>query len=107
MATSEQLEWWETGVRYQLIHAVGLLILGLSVVQQPASGARAKRVGSLFVLGVILFSGSLYALALGAPRWFGAVAPLGGVAYLAGWALWAWSGSAQDAGNAGRASDSQ
>ena len=76
----EYLPTFETGVRYQLIHAVVLLALALQ--------AERRRVGvsaSLFTLGVLLFSGSLYALALGAPTRFGIVTPFGGVALLLGW----------------------
>jgi len=76
----EYLATFETGVRYQLIHAVVLLALALQ--------AERRRVGvsaSLFTLGVLLFSGSLYALALGAPTRVGIVTPFGGVALLLGW----------------------
>jgi uncharacterized membrane protein YgdD (TMEM256/DUF423 family) len=76
----EYLPTFETGVRYQLIHAVVLLALALQ--------AERRRVGvsaSLFALGVLLFSGSLYALALGAPTRVGIVTPFGGVALLLGW----------------------
>jgi uncharacterized membrane protein YgdD (TMEM256/DUF423 family) len=76
------LEIWETAVRYHLLHAVALLALALSP-QAPA----LRGPGWLFVAGIALFSGSLYALALGGPRALGPVTPLGGLAFLAGW-LW-------------------
>ena len=67
---------WETAARYQLVHAVVLLFAGWT-------GARLA--GGLFVAGIVLFSGSLYALALTGTRLFGAVTPLGGLCLLAGW----------------------
>lgn len=71
---------YETAVRYQLIHAVALLALGLSP-------HRAAAAGGCFTAGTVLFSGSLYALALGAPRWIGAVTPVGGLLFLVGWGV--------------------
>jgi uncharacterized membrane protein YgdD (TMEM256/DUF423 family) len=76
------LEVWETGVRYHLVHAAALLALALSPHATSLRGA-----GWLFALGIALFSGSLYALALGGPRLLGPLTPLGGVAFIAGW-LW-------------------
>jgi len=74
---------FETGARYQMYHAVGLLAAAWAVVRWP--GPWAVRSGWLFAAGTLLFSGSLYALALGGVRWVGAIAPLGGLAFLAGW----------------------
>lgn len=82
---------FETGARYQMYHAVGLLAAAWAVVRWP--GPWAVRSGWLFAAGTLLFSGSLYALALGGVRWVGAITPLGGLAFLAGWvclALAAW-----------------
>lgn len=82
---------FETGARYQMYHAVGLLAAAWAVVRWP--GPWAVRSGWLFAAGTLLFSGSLYALALGGVRWMGAITPLGGLAFLAGWlclALAAW-----------------
>jgi len=76
----EYLAIFETGVRYHLIHAVALLALALAGEQRPIGLPAA-----LFTLGVLLFSGSLYALALGAPSRVGIVTPFGGVALLLGW----------------------
>jgi len=76
----EYLATFETGVRYHLIHAVALLVLGLH-----AERGRIALPALLFTLGILLFSGSLYALALGAPTRFGIITPLGGVALLLGW----------------------
>lgn len=73
-------ELWHTAVNYHFWHA---LALGLAMFAVPG---RARGVAMVsFCIGIVLFSGSLYALALGAPRWCGAITPLGGVAFIAGW----------------------
>lgn len=82
---------YETGVRYQLIHAIALLAIGLAAARLPA-GRWSIPVG-LFVAGTVLFSGSLYALALSGMRWLGAVTPLGGVCFLLGWLAVTWIAS--------------
>ena len=77
---------FETGVRYQMFHALGLIAIGVIVDRVPQSGSKALGVaGVLFVAGILLFSGSLYAMALTGVRGFGAITPLGGLAFLAGW----------------------
>ncbi len=86
--TPEELQWWETAASYHLAHALALVLTGLLPVR---SRARATA-GACFALGVALFSGSLYAMALGAPRWLGAITPLGGTAFLAGWLALALAG---------------
>jgi len=85
----EMLAVFETGVRYQFMHALALLFVG-----QVARGGRtapARLAGGLFVAGSVLFPGSLYALALTGMRAWGAITPLGGLAFLAGWLALAWS----------------
>jgi uncharacterized membrane protein YgdD (TMEM256/DUF423 family) len=79
----EYLMVFETAARYQMYHALGLLAVAWAVSRWPAG--MAQWAGWLFVAGTVLFSGSLYALALTGARWLGAVTPLGGVAFLAGW----------------------
>jgi uncharacterized membrane protein YgdD (TMEM256/DUF423 family) len=74
---------FETGARYQMYHALGLLAVAWMLTRWP--GPWPARAGWLFVVGTVLFSGSLYALALSGIRWLGAVTPLGGLAFLAGW----------------------
>jgi uncharacterized membrane protein YgdD (TMEM256/DUF423 family) len=74
---------FETGARYQMYHALGLLAVAWMLSRWP--GPWPARAGWLFVAGTVLFSGSLYALALSGLRWLGAVTPLGGLAFLAGW----------------------
>lgn len=86
---AERLANWETGARYQMYHAFGLLSVALAVGRRPTSVAR--HAGTAFIAGIALFSGSLYAIALSGARMFGAVAPIGGAAFLVGWALLGWT----------------
>jgi uncharacterized membrane protein YgdD (TMEM256/DUF423 family) len=79
----EYLAVFETAARYQMYHALGLVAVAWAVSRWP--GGMAQAAGWFFVTGTVLFSGSLYALALTGARWLGAVTPLGGVAFLAGW----------------------
>lgn len=79
---------FETGVRYQMYHALALLFVGWACQQFPQASFHIA--GWLFAAGIILFSGSLYVLALSGVRWLGAITPLGGVCFLAGWAVFAW-----------------
>ncbi|HUF36432.1 MAG TPA: DUF423 domain-containing protein [Gemmatimonadales bacterium] len=74
---------FETGARYQMYHALGLLAVAWAAARWP--GGWAERAGWLFAAGTVLFSGSLYALALSGIRWLGAITPLGGLAFLTGW----------------------
>jgi uncharacterized membrane protein YgdD (TMEM256/DUF423 family) len=80
----EMIEVVKTGVQYQMYHALALFLIALWLGHKP--DARGLKAGGLaFILGSLLFSGSLYALALGAPRWLGPVTPLGGLCFLLGW----------------------
>jgi uncharacterized membrane protein YgdD (TMEM256/DUF423 family) len=79
----ELLAVFETGARYQMYHALGLIAAAWAAVRWP--GPLPQAAGWLFLAGTVLFSGSLYALALSGVRWLGAITPLGGVAFLAGW----------------------
>jgi uncharacterized membrane protein YgdD (TMEM256/DUF423 family) len=82
------LATWHTAVDYQFWHALALLAPGLMM---RSATSPALRIAALaFCTGIVLFCGSLYLLALGAPRGFGAVTPIGGVALLAGWLALAW-----------------
>jgi uncharacterized membrane protein YgdD (TMEM256/DUF423 family) len=78
---------FETGARYQMYHALALILTGLELERSDARALRAA--GWLFVAGTLVFSGSLYALALSGVRVLGAVTPLGGVAFMAGWVAFA------------------
>jgi uncharacterized membrane protein YgdD (TMEM256/DUF423 family) len=79
----EYLAVFETAARYQMYHALGLVGVAWALSRWPAG--TAQWAGWLFVVGTVLFSGSLYALALTGERWLGAITPLGGIAFLAGW----------------------
>jgi uncharacterized membrane protein YgdD (TMEM256/DUF423 family) len=85
---AQRLAVYDTAVRYQFYHALGLLGIGLALrmIESPALRWSALLVAA----GIVLFCGSLYALTLGAPRLIGAVTPLGGLALIAGWALFAY-----------------
>lgn len=86
--TADMLAVFETAVRYQMYHAFALLITGILALSAAGNGARRLHYASLaFLAGIILFSGSLYLLALTDTRWLGAVTPAGGVCFLAGWTL--------------------
>jgi len=80
--TAEGTDWWHTATLYVLPHAGAALAIGLSV-----RAGLIRTGGWLMVLGAVIFAGTLYAMALGAPRWFGAITPVGGVSLLAGWAM--------------------
>lgn len=87
--TPERLETWQLGARYQMYHALALLAVAWAATRWP--GPLTTSAGWLFVAGIVVFCGSLYALGLGAPRWFGAVTPIGGLSFLLGWLLLAWA----------------
>jgi uncharacterized membrane protein YgdD (TMEM256/DUF423 family) len=85
----EMLAVFETAVRYQMYHALALLAVAWATTRWPDGGAGLA--GWLFVAGIVVFSGSLYVLALSGLRWLGAVTPLGGLCFLAGWGTLAWT----------------
>jgi uncharacterized membrane protein YgdD (TMEM256/DUF423 family) len=92
--TPDLLAVWQTAVQYHLVHALGLLLIGILVQLMPES-ALVRQAGWALLTGVVLFSGSLYLLVLTGVRPLGAVTPLGGLAFIAGWALLAlaaWGG---------------
>jgi len=80
LAARESTAVWETAVDYQMWHALALLVLAAL----PA-GLKTKFSAICFTAGIVLFSGSLYGLALGGPKWLGPVTPLGGLCLIAGW----------------------
>ena len=82
--STDMLAVFETGVRYQMYHALAILIVGLAAAR--LDGWLIRAAGWLFTGGIVLFSGSLYALALSGITVLGAVTPIGGLAFLAGWA---------------------
>lgn len=87
---ARDLEIWSTGAHYQLLHAAVLLALGLIGADDSPWRARASL---LMLVGLVIFPGTLYAMVLGAPRWLGAVTPIGGMCWILGWlavAVYGW-----------------
>lgn len=87
--SQDRLQVYETAVRYHFIHALGLLAIGVLLRSMDAGPLR--NAATLILVGIILFSGSLYLLTFGAPRFLGIVTPIGGLALIAGWVLFAWT----------------
>ena len=82
--TVKQLASYQTGVLYQQLHSLALILVGIIALVTPAS-RWLPRAAVLFGVGIIFFSGSIYAMTFGAPRWFGMVAPVGGVSFMLAW----------------------
>ncbi len=86
----QHLAWWQTGAGYHLAHAVAVIVAALAPVQHE----RARRLAAFsFILGIVVFSGSLYLMAVTDKRFLGAITPIGGAAFIVGWgalagALW-------------------
>lgn len=87
----EHADTWDTAVAYQMFHALAIVLVALLERALPDTALPAYA-GWFFLAGVVLFSGSLYVLALGGPRWFGPVTPIGGIAFIAGWSCLAIAG---------------
>ncbi|WP_309386519.1 DUF423 domain-containing protein [Cerasicoccus frondis] len=83
LEASGKAETWQTAADYQFWHALALLALGLA----PVKGRAITVAAAFFVLGVLLFSGSLYWLCLSGLRWLGPITPLGGICFLVGWGI--------------------
>jgi len=79
---------YETAVKYQMYHALALLAVAWALTQWQSKALVWS--GALFMAGIVIFSGSLYVLTLTGTKWFGAITPIGGIAFLAGWLLLAW-----------------
>lgn len=88
--TPDLLAVYQTAVQYHFWHAIGLVLIGLLALHMPDSG-QLRAAGWLMLAGILLFSGSLYALALSGERWLGAVTPFGGLAFLLAWASLVWA----------------
>jgi uncharacterized membrane protein YgdD (TMEM256/DUF423 family) len=84
--TTDMLEVYKTGVTYQMYHALGILLLAGMMERRPHA-IGLQRAGWLFIAGTVLFSGSLYALAISGVKILGAITPLGGLCFLIGWIL--------------------
>lgn len=85
---AHMLQVFDTATRYQMYHAFGLCIVSWAIDRYPEQ--RLEQTGWLFTTGILLFSGSLYVVSLAGIRWMGAVTPIGGLAFLAGWVLFGW-----------------
>lgn len=83
--SEDDLDLWQTAARYHVYHALGLLAVAFAADKWGGRGPDVA--GWLFVVGILLFSGSLYLLSLTGVKWLGAVTPLGGAAFLGGWAV--------------------
>jgi uncharacterized membrane protein YgdD (TMEM256/DUF423 family) len=91
--TDRASEVMRTGATYEFMHAMATFACAIFM---QLGAPRARFAPAFFLSGTVLFSGSLYALALGAPRWTGIVTPFGGLLFLAGWAVLAWAARAVD-----------
>jgi len=85
----EALVTWETAARYQMYHALAMLAVGAAAQALRTTSLRVA--GLCFLVGTLVFSGSLYALVLSGQRWLGAITPIGGLAFMAGWLAFAWA----------------
>ncbi|KKC47395.1 MULTISPECIES: DUF423 domain-containing protein [Paenibacillus] len=88
--TSDMLDVFETGVRYQMYHAIALILIAFAASRLGEIRA-LRNGGRLINAGIFLFSGSLYVLSMSGDTWLGAITPLGGLCFIAGWALTAWA----------------
>ena len=90
---TQRVAWFDTGVRYHLLHALGL-VLAAMLSEQPRSPRSARVAAIAFVVGILLFSGSLYAMTMAPPSWskLGAVVPIGGLSFIVGWMAMAYAG---------------
>lgn len=89
LETAGRTDTFETAVKYQFYHTFAILLVGLLL--QKGENSLLNISGWLFLAGIIVFSGSLYALCFTGIRWLGAITPIGGVAFIAGWLLLAWA----------------
>ena len=85
---AEMFNIFEVGVRYHMYHALGLLAVAWASARWP--GTSITGAGWLFIIGTIIFSGTLYLLSVTGERWLGAITPIGGLCFLLGWLLLAW-----------------
>jgi uncharacterized membrane protein YgdD (TMEM256/DUF423 family) len=85
---AKELDWIDTGLRYQMFHALALLAVAL--LSREGGSTALQVAGWGFTIGTLIFCGLLYTMALGGPRLLGAVVPLGGLAFLGGWLALAW-----------------
>ena len=87
--SAEMLTIFEVAVRYQMYHALALLAVAWAITRWPEVDLNSA--GWCFIAGIVIFSGSLYLLSFTGVRWLGAITPIGGLAFLFGWAILIWS----------------
>jgi uncharacterized membrane protein YgdD (TMEM256/DUF423 family) len=87
--SADMLNIFEVGVRYQMYHALGLFAVSWAIARWPEKNFGAA--GWAFIAGIVIFSGTLYLLSITGVRWLGAITPVGGIAFLIGWAILVWS----------------
>ena len=88
--SAEMLAVWQTAAHYQMIHALGLI--AIAILMPRYQTVLLKRAGLIMLIGILIFSGSLYALAISGTRVLGAITPIGGLAFLVAWAMLTWAG---------------
>ena len=86
--SADALSAFQTAVQYQMVHSLALIAVGFWLLRHP-EGALSRYAALAFCFGILFFSGSLYGLTLGGPRWLGPVTPIGGTLFIAGWLLFA------------------
>jgi len=84
---AQSLTTFQTGVQYHFYHSLGLILLGLVMLQSQSTGGMLKYAGFFMLAGIVLFSGSLYGLSMSSWKWLGPVTPLGGVSFIIAWLL--------------------
>lgn len=83
--TDYSLSIWETGIKYQMYHSISLFLVAILMKGEKIPSIWLNTAAIAFMVGIVLFSGSLYALSLSGIKWLGAITPLGGVAFIIGW----------------------
>lgn len=86
---AHRLAVFDTATRYQMLHALGIIFVAWAADRYP--GRTVERAGWLFIIGILVFAGSLYGVSLGGITWLGAVTPIGGLSFIAGWFLLGWN----------------
>ncbi len=87
---SDMLAIWHTAVLYHMVHALGCIAIGILMPRYSQQSTKIALAGTFMLIGVLVFSGSLYLLALTGQRWLGAITPVGGAAFLAAWGMLGW-----------------
>lgn len=89
--SADMLAIWHTAVLYQMVHALGCIACGILMQSYRQQAIKIALAGTCMLIGIVIFSGSLYLLALTGQRWLGAVTPIGGLAFLAAWGMLGWA----------------